>query len=193
MTRRFFYIPIDHFKQGKVWYFYPTADKIDAVLMVLRQPPWGGILNAKVLTGDYFFTRHITTSHRGLWDIMTNLELKELLNGKKASPEILEKIAKDQHVVGVGSVFFVDALSKLAGAGELSESIIHGIAAATEQAKVYELFFENGKEPVVMDLRTNTRLELSIPKAFPGYNREEIPVHERPDFIIGAGMDGAMG
>jgi hypothetical protein len=167
---------------------------IEAALWDLRQPPWGGILEAKVLAGDYNYTRHIVVA--GGWDVISNLEVKELRGDRETSPALLDEFAPHQHLFGVGSVFMLDALSKLAGAGGLDDRVLHAIAAATREGVVYEISFRRDKVPQVVDTSTWISVALCVPPAFPGYNRDEQDRRAGPDalgFPWAAGTDGAMG
>ncbi len=154
---------------------------IEAALWDLRQPPWGAILEAKVFTGDYNYTKHIVVS--GGWDVISNLEVKKLRGNRETSPVLLDELAPHQHLFGVGSVFMLDAMSKLAGAGGLDDRVFHAIAAATREGVVYEISFQQDKIPQVVEAATGTPVALCVPPVFPGYNRDESDRRAGPDAL----------
>jgi hypothetical protein len=194
--RKFFYIPVNHFVDGQARFHYPTLPQLERVIETIRWPPWGGILDAQILTGDFNYTKKIRLKD-GLWSVTSNLEVKDLLGGRKPGPAILAEITPKRNIVGLGSIFFVDMLSKLAGKGAVDDSILHAIAAATREGVVYGVSFAGVPgNPELTDTKTHKKIALSVQDEFPGFNQDDSDLRAGPDALgafVGAGMDGAMG
>ena len=193
--RKFFYIPVDHFGDGRAKYYYPTLSRMEAVLDGIRQSPWGGFMDATAFVGDRHYTQHIVFQSRPYITI-SNLELKDMSGTREPSLAVLDEIAPGKHAVAIGSIFMVDILSQLAGSGELGNSVLHAIAAATRERTAYELTFgAPGTTPAVFEANTHSSIALEVPAVFPGFDRGKSDMGGlyALGFPFAAGTDGAMG
>lgn len=191
-NRRFFYIPIQHFSEHGIRYFYPPYATVNKALCSLTYVPWGTALDAVVIAGTAEPLNRIEILD-SRWTIFSEHELHDM---GYPNPAILNQIAPNKHLVAVGSLFFLNGLHILRGYEDMSNQLLYAIGAATGDNVIYEMLAGSNSEiPFdLMDMRDDHLIEPCMPEEKAVRFDKTPQTYQTPrssDFFCGG--DGAMG